>query len=121
MYYPKSVPNSYLLQYAVHCVHKTNQATFVTCRTSHLFRFQVRVVLSGLNGFHVSDLSNATARSAWINMQLKRVQDTFADGINIDIEEPVKNGSQEMTLLTQFVGEIYSAFKKANMNYQVSV
>ena len=80
---------------------------------------QVRVVLGGLNGFRVADLNNATARSNWINVQLKKVQDSFADGINIDIEEPVKNGSQEMTLLTQFVGEIYAAFKKANKNYQV--
>ena len=59
------------------------------------------------------------ARSAWINMQLKKVQDSFADGFNIDIEDPVANGSQEMTLLTQFVGEMYAAFKTANKNYQV--
>ena len=78
---------------------------------------QVRVVLGG--GFRISDLSNATARSAWINMQLKKVQDSFADGFNIDIEDPVANGSQEMTLLTQFVGEMYAAFKTANKNYQV--
>ena len=82
---------------------------------------QVRVVLSGLNGFGVANLTNDTARSTWIADELQRVGNSFADGVNLDIEQPVKNGSVEQKLLTQFVGEVYTAFKKANKNYQVNV
>lgn len=78
-------------------------------------------MLGGLNGFRISDLGNATARLTWISTQLKNVHESFADGINIDIEDPVKNGSQEMSWLTQFVGEVYQQFKATNKNYQVGM
>ena len=79
------------------------------------------MVLGGLNGFSVANLTNATARSTWIAQQLQLVQESFADGINLDIEEAVTNGSVEQKLLTQFVEEVYKAFKEANNDYQVSM
>ena len=79
------------------------------------------MVLGGLNGFSVANLTNATARSTWIAQQLQLVQESFADGINLDIEEAVTNGSVEQKLLTLFVEEVYKAFKDANNDYQASV
>lgn len=37
--------------------------------------------------FPKHQLSNATARSAWVNAQIDVVQSNFIDGINIDIEQ----------------------------------
>ena len=78
----------------------------------------VRVVMSG--NFPIANLSNQTARTSWIETQLKKVQENFADGINIDIEDPTRNGTDDSKLLTQFVSEVYKAFKSANSAYQVT-
>ncbi len=79
----------------------------------------MRIVLGGLNGFSVANLTNATVRSTWIKKQVSLVNSLHVDGINLDIEDPIKNGSIEQTLLTVFVQEVYQAFKAANKNYQV--
>ena len=79
---------------------------------------QVRVVL-GVD-FDVTQLGNATKRQEWIATQLATIQKLYADGINIDIEDPIGKGTVEMKLLVVLVLETYSAFKKANPNYQVT-
>lgn len=81
---------------------------------------QVRVVIGGLNGFNISQLDNSTAREQWINGMLGIVQMSYADGINLDIEEPINNGSLEQELLTKLVLEVYLKFKSVNKNYQVN-
>ena len=78
----------------------------------------VRVVLHG--NYAISDLSNAEKRQEWIQNQLETVQELYADGINIDIEGPTQNGTDESALLTLLVQETYSVFKDANENYQVT-
>ena len=75
-----------------------------------------------LNGnYPISELSNVEKRSNWVKSQLNRVISQYADGINIDIEDPTRNGTNDTHLLTELVGEVYSAFKSVNQNYQVCV
>ena len=71
--------------------------------------------------YPVKDLTDKSKWDPWIQEQLKKVQTAFADGINIDIEDPVENGSDEASLLTQLVAQTYKTFKDANTNYKVSV
>ena len=84
-----------------------------------LFFGQVRVVFSA--NFAVKDLSDKSKWDPWIQQQLKKVQDAFADGINIDIEDPTQNGTDDAQLLTQLVSQTYKAFKNANSDYKVCV
>ena len=56
----------------------------------------------------------------WIQEQVEKVRDQFADGINIDIEDPTQNGTNQSALLTQLVQDTYLAFKMANKSYQVT-
>lgn len=79
---------------------------------------EARVVL-GVN-FDVTQLANATKRQEWVELQLSTVQYRFADGINIDIEDPIPKGTIEAKLLVELVLEAYTAFKKVNPNYQVT-
>ena len=69
--------------------------------------------------FPVKDLSDKSKWDPWIQEQLKKVQGAFADGINIDIEDPTENGTDEAKLLTELVGQTYKAFKDANPDYKV--
>ena len=69
--------------------------------------------------FAVKDLSDKTKWDPWIQSQLKKVQDSFADGINIDIEDPTENGTDDAQLLTQLVEQTYKAFKAVNTDYKV--
>ena len=77
----------------------------------------VRVVTSA--AYPVSDLENATQRSVWVQQQLTTVKENFADGINVDIEEPI-DGTSQAALLTQLMSELYSTFKTADSDYQVT-
>ena len=86
--------------------------------SSYYQMMQVRVVLSG--SYPISELSNVTRRRAWIADRLQQVSQAHADGFNLDIEEPTRQGTDDTQLLTEFVGEFYTAFKKANENYQVN-
>ncbi|KAL5479510.1 hypothetical protein EMCRGX_G023037, partial [Ephydatia muelleri] len=79
---------------------------------------EARVVL-GVS-FDVTQLGNATKRQGWVADQLANVQKLFADGINIDIEDPIGKGTAEMKQLVLLVIEAYTAFKMANRNYQVT-
>ncbi len=79
----------------------------------------MRVVLSG--HYPISELGDEGKRKAWIDAQLQSVLDAHADGFNIDTEDPTRNGTNDTELLTQFVGEMYDAFKKSNQNFQVGI
>lgn len=78
----------------------------------------VRVVIFG--SYPVTNLSNEDQRTAWVKSQLEKVQQLYADGINIDIEYPTQNSTNQSSLLTQLVSEVYTAFKSSNKNYQVT-
>ena len=48
------------------------------------------------------------------------MQSQFADGVNIDIEGTVENGTDQADLLQGLVEDTNTAFKTANKNYQVT-
>ncbi len=77
-----------------------------------------RVVING--NYPIDDLSDADKRQEWVATKLQEVQAKFADGINIDIEGPTVNGTNQSALLTELVKETYTAFKNANSDYQVT-
>ena len=78
----------------------------------------VRVVPYG--SYPITQLIDIEKRHAWIQNQLKLVRELHADGINIDIEAPTRNGTNDTYLLTLFVREIYTAFKDSNKDYQLT-
>jgi len=78
----------------------------------------VRVVISA--SYPVDQLGDEDKRKMWVQTQLETVQQIYADGINIDIEDPTQNGTNQSSLLTALVSEVYTAFKSANMNDQVT-
>ncbi|KAJ8300284.1 hypothetical protein KUTeg_021803 [Tegillarca granosa] len=62
----------------------------------------VRAVI--INSFPTNQLTNATARSDWVQTQLKLVTDNYLDGINIDYEDAIPQSMPQQKLgLTQLV------------------
>lgn len=78
----------------------------------------VKVVLSA--NYPMNQLNNVAMRSAWIKEKIELVQASFADGLNIDIEGPIDYTTNQSVLLTDFVAEIYTAFKTKSQYYQIS-
>ena len=77
----------------------------------------VKVVLVGF--FPTNQLSNVSKREEWIDGLLKKAIDGHADGINLDIEGPISNGSKEVTLLNELTADVYKAFKEKLPGSQV--
>ena len=65
---------------------------------------QVRLVWP--TGYDTKQLGNATARMEWIRSQVDKVKSTFADGINIDVEGPIKDGGPAVQQYTSLVQEV---------------
>ena len=78
----------------------------------------VRVVINA--EFPIQNLSNADQRAVWVQKTLETVQENFADGINVDIESPTQNGTDQSALLTLLMSELFTAFKKVSLDYQVT-
>ncbi|CAG08076.1 unnamed protein product, partial [Tetraodon nigroviridis] len=77
-----------------------------------------RVVLKGdVPLSHIVDQAN---RTAWINEKLNLAKSQFMDGINIDIEQAVAEGSPEYHALTALVKETTEAFHREIPGSQVS-
>jgi len=69
-------------------------------------------------GFDVTQLYNQTAASAWIEEQYQHVVDNFADGINVDIEDPLD--IKDAPALTELVANLTKYFHAKNAFYQVT-
>ena len=65
---------------------------------------QVRLVW--IASFDVKQLSNATARQLWIDTQVRKVQQTYTDGLNLDLEDPIINGDPAAQFYTQLIGDV---------------
>ena len=65
---------------------------------------QVRLVWA--TGYDSRQFGNVTAREVWKQMQLEKVKSTFTDGINIDFEHSIKNGSETALQYTSLVREV---------------
>ncbi|GAB6030791.1 hypothetical protein CHUAL_007638 [Chamberlinius hualienensis] len=78
----------------------------------------VRVV--NLSSLPASQLLNETRRAEWIQEQVQDAQTKFLDGLNIDMEDPIENGSPEVAALTQLSGDTRVAFAEAIPGSQVT-
>jgi len=65
-------------------------------------------------GLSVTQLRNLSATSEWIISNYQRLVDTFADGINIDIEDPLQQ--EDAYLLTELVQNV-SSYIHAKLPY----
>ncbi|CAF1246887.1 unnamed protein product [Rotaria sordida] len=65
---------------------------------------QVRLVW--IANYDVTQLGNATARTEWINLYVDKVKKTFTDGINLDLEDEIADGSEAAYQYTQLVQEL---------------
>lgn len=77
----------------------------------------VRVVL--VTAYPLKDLSNTEKRHEWIKNLTSSAIENHADGVNIDIEGPIKKGSKEVALLSQLTADVYRAFKEELPGSQV--
>lgn len=84
----------------------------------HAHAHQARVVVH--TGSEIIKLSDKSARAEYISKLLNKVQTYHLDGVNIDAEDPIVNGSIEQQTLSIVTQEIYTAFKKQSPHYQVS-
>lgn len=77
-----------------------------------------RVVNSAF--YPASDLSDTTKRSQWIAQQVLTAQQWFLDGVNVDIEYPVAQSSNDSAFLTALMVELTTAFHQAIPGSQVT-
>jgi len=71
--------------------------------------------------YPVALLGDSETRTEWVQAWLQFVQETFADGINIDIEEPIlagENATRES--LNLLLRETVDAFRNSSESYQIS-
>jgi Di-N-acetylchitobiase len=65
---------------------------------------QVRLVW--IANYDVKQLNNQTARTAWIDMQVERVRQTFTDGVNLDMEDEIATDSDAAHHYTELVQDL---------------
>jgi hypothetical protein len=65
---------------------------------------QVRLVWTA--GYDVKKLGNAAVRQEWLETQVNKVKSTFTDGINIDVEREIAEGSKAAEQFTSLVREL---------------
>ena len=65
---------------------------------------QVRLVWTA--GYDVKKLGDAAARKEWLQSQVDRVNSTFTDGINIDVEHEIAENSKAAQEFTSLVREL---------------
>lgn len=78
----------------------------------------VRVVTKA-DYFPVANLSSAADRAAWVQAQVARATAVGADGVNVDIEEPL-SGATAAGQLTSMVAALRGAMQAANPHAQVT-
>jgi di-N-acetylchitobiase len=65
---------------------------------------QVRLIW--IANYDVKQLDNATARTTWVNAQIEKVKTTYTDGVNLDMEDEIADGSDTAHQYTQLVQEL---------------
>ena len=79
---------------------------------------QVRLVWA--TGYDLAQLDNITARTEWIQSQVDKVKNTFTDGINIDIEGKIREGSEAVEQYTSLVQQVTDRLHSEVPGSQVS-
>jgi di-N-acetylchitobiase len=65
-----------------------------------------KVRLVWIANYDVKQLGNATARTEWVNFQIEKVKKTYTDGVNLDMEDEIADGSDAARQYTQLVQEL---------------
>ena len=76
---------------------------------------EVRLVWTA--GYDIKKLGDMAARQEWLQSQVDKVKETFADGINIDVENEIAAGSlasQQFTSLVQELTDLLHAEVKGS-------
>lgn len=103
----------------------TTIALFVGMNETELMEFvcfahqhKVRVVTNVRSDIFI--VHNESGRVQYVKKLLDKVRDNYLDGVNIDVETPLKKGSDNETAMMETVKEIYRQFKRSNKNYQIT-
>ena len=65
-------------------------------------------------------LTNKTARTEWVQQQVKSVKQNYWDGVNFDFEEAIsKEQTEYIDALTALTKELYFAMKNISQHMQV--
>mmetsp|Transcript_32213 Transcript_32213/g.44190 ORF Transcript_32213/g.44190 Transcript_32213/m.44190 type:complete len:371 (+) Transcript_32213:29-1141(+) len=72
-------------------------------------------------GYPVDQLSNSSYREQWIYQWINKVKETYTDGINFDMEDPIDDNSPNKQYFTQLVQETTKAFHTEIPGSQVTV
>jgi len=73
-----------------------------------LHRQNVRIVYGV--GYPYEQLGNATQRSIWVQQMVDTVKNTFIDGVNVDIEYEIQDGSVQQKQMVELMKELKTAF-----------
>lgn len=76
-------------------------------------------LLVGKGDIPLSYIVDPTNRTAWITEKVNLAKSQFMDGINIDIEQAVEEGSPEYHALTSLLKETTEAFHREISGSQV--
>lgn len=72
--------------------------------------------------YPLKEIMNETYKQQWVAQWIKRIQDNYMDGVNIDVEEPIPGNRKDLRdAYTTFIKNVTTAFKKVNPNYQITV
>ncbi|CAH1777543.1 unnamed protein product [Owenia fusiformis] len=68
-----------------------------------------------------SNLTSPVLREAWIQKEIKYIQDNYLDGVNVDFEDAIeKDDDKTRDGLTALMKGLYNGLKHLNQNYQVT-
>ncbi|KAM9966911.1 hypothetical protein ACTFIR_007146 [Dictyostelium discoideum] len=70
--------------------------------------------------FPIGNLGNSSYIEEWIQGQIEKVQSTFTDGLNFDVESPITDPTIAQQY-TELVSATNKAFKAINPFYQISI
>lgn len=85
------------------------------------FEYEIFVLVYGVTAaYPASQLLDPDQRSAWIQQQVQDAKDKFLDGLNIDTEDPIAEGSPETAALTTLAQDTTNAFHEAIEGSQVT-
>ncbi|XP_050408793.1 di-N-acetylchitobiase [Patella vulgata] len=86
----------------------------------HAHKFGVRAVT--IANYPVEKLTNAAARTVWVNKMLAIVKENFLDGVNIDFEDPISKNEVNLERgYTSLVAEANQRFKQELPYSQITV
>lgn len=73
----------------------------------------------GIGDVHIPYIVDQANRTKWITEQVSLAKKQFMDGINIDVEQAVEDGSPEYYALTALVNESTETFHREIPGSQV--